>query len=69
MDRSRHTQARQWEGWAEALRAHHPQGDGELSTLSPPRMRLAYDELLSNQLALAIVRSRNKRKAGRSEQG
>ena len=32
-------------------------------------MRLAYDELLSNQLALAIVRSRNKRKAGRSNKG
>jgi ATP-dependent DNA helicase RecG len=61
---------RQWVGWVEALRAtHHPRGDGELSTLSPPRMRLAYDELLSNQLALAIVRSRNKRKAGRSNKG
>jgi len=61
---------RQWDGWAEALRAtHHPRGEGELSTLSPPRMRLAYDELLSNQLALAIVRSRNKRKAGRSNKG
>jgi ATP-dependent DNA helicase RecG len=61
---------RQWDGWVEALRAaHRPQGEGELSTLSPPRMRLAYDELLSNQLALAIVRSRNKRKAGRSNKG
>ena len=61
---------RQWEGWTEALRAaHHPQGEGELSMLSPPRMRLAYDELLSNQLALAIVRSRNKRKAGRPNKG
>jgi len=61
---------RQWSGWVEAVRAaHHPQGDGELSMLSPPRMRLAYDELLSNQLALAIVRSRNKRKAGRSNKG
>ena len=61
---------RQWDGWAEALRAaHRPQSDGELSTLSPPRMRLAFDELLSNQLALAIVRSRNKRKAGRANKG
>jgi ATP-dependent DNA helicase RecG len=61
---------RQWDGWVEALRAvHHLQGEAELSTLSPPRMRLAYDELLSNQLALAIVRSRNKRKAGRSNKG
>jgi ATP-dependent DNA helicase RecG len=32
-------------------------------------MRLAFDELLSNQLALAIVRSRNKRKAGRPNKG
>ena len=61
---------RQWNGWVDALRtAHHPQNDGELSALSPPRMRLAFDELLSNQLALAIVRSRNKRKAGRPNKG
>ncbi len=61
---------RQWNSWVDALRtAHHPQNDGELSALSPPRMRLAFDELLSNQLALAIVRSRNKRKAGRSNKG
>jgi ATP-dependent DNA helicase RecG len=61
---------RQWDGWTEALRtAHRPQSDGELSALSPPRMRLAFDELLSNQLALAIVRARNKRKAGRSNKG
>jgi ATP-dependent DNA helicase RecG len=61
---------RQWGGWAEALRAaHHPQNGGDLSPLSPARMRLAYDELLSNQLALALVRLRNKRKAGRPNQG
>ncbi|HKP24032.1 MAG TPA: ATP-dependent DNA helicase RecG [Dongiaceae bacterium] len=61
---------RQWTGWVDALRtAHHPQNDGELSALSPPRMRLAFDELLSNQLALAIVRSRAKRKAGRPNKG
>jgi ATP-dependent DNA helicase RecG len=61
---------RQWSGWAEALLAtHHPQSEGDLSALSPPRMRLAYDELLSNQLALALVRLRNKRKAGRSNKG
>ena len=32
-------------------------------------MRLAYDELLGNQLALAMVRARNKRKAGRANKG
>jgi ATP-dependent DNA helicase RecG len=61
---------RQWSGWAEALlSAHHPQSDAELSALSAARMRLAYDELLSNQLALALVRLRNKRKAGRVNKG
>jgi ATP-dependent DNA helicase RecG len=63
-------QQRQWSRWEEALRmAHHPQEEGELSMLSLARMRLAYDELLSNQLALAIVRSRNKRKVGRANKG
>jgi ATP-dependent DNA helicase RecG len=61
---------RQWGGWRDALlAAHHPQGDGDLSALSSTRMRLAYDELLSNQLALALVRLRNKRKAGRPNKG
>src|SRR5262245_58540408 len=41
---------RDWRGWADALTtAHHPQSEGELSALAPARMRLAYDELLSNQ--------------------
>ena len=61
---------RKWLGWHEALMAaHHPQGDGDLSAMAAPRQRLAYDELLSNQLALAIMRARNKRKAGRPNKG
>lgn len=32
-------------------------------------MRLAYDELLANQLALAIVRQRVKKQAGREIRG
>ena len=61
---------RQWSGWRDSLlAAHHPQDDGDLSALSSTRMRLAYDELLSNQLALALVRLRNKRKAGRPNKG
>ncbi len=64
------TKQRQWAPWTDALlAAHHPQGEGDLSALSPARMRLAYDELLSNQLALSLVRLRNKRKAGRSNKG
>jgi len=61
---------RRWPGWNQALaEAHHPADEGGLSTFSPARQRLAYDELLSNQLALAIVRARNKRKAGRGSKG
>ncbi len=61
---------RHWTGWRDSLlAAHHPESEGDLSALAPARMRLAYDELLSNQLALALVRLRNKRKAGRPNRG
>lgn len=41
-------------GWREALTAlHTPSSDADLSPLSRPRRRLAYDELLAHQLALA----------------
>jgi ATP-dependent DNA helicase RecG len=43
-----------WSGWREALEAaHHPTGSAELETGGPARRRLAYDELLAHQLALA----------------
>lgn len=59
-----------WPAWREALEAAHaPSSEGALSPLSPPRKRLAYDELLANQLALAIMRRRAKRQSGRSVQG
>ena len=41
-------------GWREALEAYHnPKGEADLSPLSPHRRRLAFDELLAHQLALA----------------
>lgn len=46
--------------------AHHPQNYDDLSPNSPYRRRLAYDELLANQLSLAIVRTKMKRQKGRS---
>jgi ATP-dependent DNA helicase RecG len=40
--------------WREALEAwHNPQTEADLSPLSPARRRLAFDELLAHQLALA----------------
>lgn len=56
--------------FAEALnRAHHPQSVDDLSPLSPARRRLAYDELLANQLALALVREKAKKQSGRQIAG
>ena len=44
----------QWPSWREAMEAlHNPKTDGDLSPLARPRRRLAYDELLAHQLALA----------------
>ena len=41
-------------GWREALTAlHAPASEADLSPLARPRRRLAYDELLAHQLALA----------------
>jgi ATP-dependent DNA helicase RecG len=62
--------ARGWAGWkASVLSAHAPVSDADLSPQTPARSRLAYDELLANQLALALVRQRMKRRKGRSLKG
>src|ERR1700710_568951 len=48
---------RGWKPFAESLRlAHAPTGEADLSFETPVRMRLAYDELLANQLALLLIR-------------
>ncbi|MCD7061036.1 ATP-dependent DNA helicase RecG [Pelagibacterium sp. HS1C4-1] len=47
-----------WPGFAEALRhIHAPARPSEGDIVSPSRLRLAYDEYLAGQLALAIVRA------------
>jgi ATP-dependent DNA helicase RecG len=49
------------------LRAvHAPENHEELIPTSNNRARLAYDELLANQLALAMIRSHQKKRKGRS---
>lgn len=56
--------------FTEALQlAHHPQRVSDLLPENPARMRLAYDELLANQLALALVREKVKKQAGRKIAG
>lgn len=51
------------------LEAHHPRYKSDLEPYAKERARLAYDELLANQLALAIVRERVKKQAGRLIKG
>jgi ATP-dependent DNA helicase RecG len=59
-----------WPPFGAALRAlHHPETPSALGPDSPARRRLAYDELLANQLALALVRHNMKRAAGRQMRG
>ena len=59
-----------WPAWRDALvQAHAPEDEAALEPLSLPRQRLAYDELLSNQLALALVRLSMRRIKGRSIEG
>ena len=54
-----------WPPWQDAMHAvHTPENEAALDPLAPARARLAYDELLANQLALALVRRRFKTPAG-----
>ena len=51
---------RGWPSFREAISAAHaPESEADLSPESPARLRLAYDELLANQLALALLRVTN----------
>lgn len=56
----------QWPDWSDAVKSIHTPDDGaSLNPQSKIRARLAYDELLANQLTLALVRNRQKRLSGR----
>lgn len=59
-----------WPFWKNALeKVHSPRTEADLLPTSPARLRLAYDEILANQLALLLVRAQNKRQSGRVIQG
>jgi ATP-dependent DNA helicase RecG len=59
-----------WAPFGDAIaHAHAPESDADLIPSAPARARLAYDELLANQLALAVIRARLKRRTGRSLAG
>lgn len=59
-----------WPSFQQALEAvHAPQSEADLLPLTPARQRLAFDELLANQLALALIRAHQKRQSGRVIRG
>ena len=59
-----------WLPWREAVRrVHAPESESDLDAAAPARRRLAYDELLANQLALALVRAHMRRTGGRQLAG
>jgi ATP-dependent DNA helicase RecG len=49
--------------------AHAPAHETDLSPETPARQRLAYDELLANQLALLLIRARLRESGGRRVAG
>jgi ATP-dependent DNA helicase RecG len=59
-----------WPAWHPALMSGHaPEDEKSLEPASLARSRLAYDELLANQLALALVRANMRRLKGRPIEG
>jgi len=57
---------RKWQPWEASLReVHSPDSWDDMEPTSPARTRLAYDELLANQVALGLVRRRMRRGKGR----
>ena len=61
---------RGWTPFREALlAAHAPATEAELAPQAPARLRLAYDELLANQLALTLIRANLRTAKGRRLKG
>ena len=55
-----------WPSFHEAIiRLHAPEHPVDVKVDAPPRLRLAYDELLAKQLAMALVRENTRRSKGR----
>ncbi|TAH37665.1 MAG: ATP-dependent DNA helicase RecG [Alphaproteobacteria bacterium] len=60
---------RGWASWAESLKqVHTPANRNDLSPENPVRQRLAYDEILSHQLALTLVRNIQRQRRGKRDQ-
>jgi ATP-dependent DNA helicase RecG len=59
-----------WPDFNDALtRAHHPEADPDSEAAAPHLARLAYDELLASQLALALMRAHQRKSTGKVRGG
>ncbi|MCW2309782.1 ATP-dependent DNA helicase RecG [Rhodobium gokarnense] len=59
-----------WPGFAEALdTVHHPEAASDIDPATPAWSRLAFDEILAGQLALALVRKHMRKTAGSARTG
>lgn len=64
------TKRENWPDFQTALKIlHAPENDSDLQQTALSKQRLAYDELLANQLALALVRKKMRKSAGRKING
>ena len=62
--------ARNWPDWRTAVRQiHAPEAESDLDPLTVTRQRLAYDELLANQVVVALTRARHRQRPGRRISG
>lgn len=62
--------SRAWPDFAVALaKAHHPESAADLEPASPHLARLAFDELLASQLALALMRAHQRKSTGKARTG
>ncbi len=62
-----HKKQNGWNEWHLCLRRlHELENEQELDPMHKIRTRLAYDELLANQLTLALVRDRQRKMSGRA---
>lgn len=58
-----------WPSWKKAILAAHDPATEEQTKDGPDRRRLAYDELLADQLALAVIRRHHRQAGGRAIKG
>ena len=64
------TKRERWPDFQTALKTlHNPENEEDLQKTRLAKQRLAYDEMLANQLALSLVRQNMRRVAGRSIHG